>query len=90
MLKDILNVVLFAGVLLGTPAANAVESQRRSMSYGQCLEMLRQTSSKLGTAPVNIVETPNVRIVRFCTADGSVLVTCAQGEAVITISEKRC
>jgi len=47
--------------------------------------------SQYGVAPINVVETSDVRIVRFLTSDGSVLISCSRPDRkmVVTISLKR-
>jgi hypothetical protein len=61
------------------------------MPFEACLQLIRNSASDLGVAPVNIVETSDVRIVRFPAADGSVLITCSRPDqkAVITRSSRR-
>jgi hypothetical protein len=42
--------------------------------------------------PLNIVETEDVRMVQFCTVDGSVLITCSRrdGRRAILVSPQGC
>jgi hypothetical protein len=47
------------------------------MSFETCLATISSVATELGVAPTNIVETSIMRIVRFNTVDGSVLVTCS-------------
>jgi hypothetical protein len=54
-----------------------VESTSRSMSFPACLELIRATATDLAVAPINLVETDILRMVRFNTTDGSVLVSCS-------------
>lgn len=58
----------------------------QQLSFEGCLELIRRTSQELGVAPLNIVETTDMRVVKYITIDGSVLVTCdrATGKALIT------
>ena len=76
--------------LLATPAAAQVKTETTPMSFEACLATIRAVSSDLGVAPVNIVETRDVRMVRFPTSNGSVLVTCSRpdGKMAITHSPK--
>jgi hypothetical protein len=61
------------------------------MSFEACLATIRQTAQSLGVASANIVETNAMRMVRFSTTDGSVLVTCSRPDRkmVLTKSDKR-
>lgn len=63
------------------------ESQTRSMSFDDCLKTIRNVSSQLGVAPVNVVETDILRIVRFPTSDGSVLVTCSRPDRKMVLTK---
>ena len=57
------------------------------MRFEACLASIRDLATQLAIAPINIVETDEIRMVRFCTTDGSVLVTCSmpdQKRAVTT------
>jgi hypothetical protein len=77
-------------VLLAADAdAGPVESSSKTMSFDACLETIRSVASDLGVAPINIVETNDMRMVRFPTSDGSVLVTCSRPDRkmVMTISK---
>lgn len=68
----------------------AQESTSKSMSFEECLQTIQRTASQLGVAPINIVETTEMRMVRFPTRDGSVLVTCSRPDRkmVMTVSKK--
>jgi hypothetical protein len=63
-----------------------VESTSKAMSFEACLAAIRQVSGDLGIAPINIVETEILRMVRFPTADGSVLVTCSRPDSKLVIT----
>lgn len=67
----------------------AQTSTSKSMSFEDCLKTIRVTASNLGVAPINVVETNDMRMVRFKTSDGSVLVTCSRpdNKMVMTISK---
>ena len=63
---------------------------KQSVSFEACLETIRQVSTSLGVAPVNIVETSILRVVRFNTDDGSgksILVTCSKPDQKMLINE---
>lgn len=57
------------------PRSTSVE-----MSFEDCIRTIQSTASQLGAAPRNIVETTDMRMVRFITNDGSVLVTCSRAD----------
>jgi len=56
-----------------------------AMSFDSCNGHIRTTAGKLGIAPVNIVETNSMRIVRFPATDGSVLVTCSAEDGTMAV-----
>ena len=70
--------------------AFAQQSTSKAMSFEDCLKVIRDTATSLGVAPINIAETSELRMVRFPTADGSVLVTCSKPDRkmVMTVSKK--
>ena len=61
-----------------TTGPTGVTSEGQRMQFEACLENIRRVSSQLGVAPINITETGILRIVRFPTDDGAVLVTCSR------------
>ncbi len=66
-------------VSLSTPAsAKVLEEKTINMSFDSCLKLIRSQSSELTIAPVNIVETNILRVVRFVLSDGSVLISCSK------------
>ena len=64
------------------------QSTSTSMAFDDCIRTIQRTSTQLGVAGQNIVETTDVRMVRFKTSDGSVLVTCSRADRkmVTTVS----
>jgi len=66
-----------------------VESTSQSMSFQECLQVIQRTSSQLGVAPINIVETSIMRMVRFPTNDGSVLVTCSGPDRKMVLTHSK-
>ena len=79
------------GVVAGVSSAAAqTTTQTRSMSFEACLSAIRSTSSEVGAAPVNIVETNDTRIVRWTTADGSVVMACSRADSkmVVTVTKR--
>ncbi len=84
-----LAVAFFAA---SAPLQADVETvETREMSFDACLRTIRKVASQMGIAPINIVETNILRMVRFPTVDGSVLVTCSEADRkmVITKSDKK-
>ena len=61
------------------------------MPFEQCLAEIARIATKFGMAPTNIVETTALRMVRFPTSDGSVLVTCSRDDSkmVLTKSDRK-
>jgi len=87
MKNNFLATVLATAFAFVNPL-HAQNSKSESMSFGNCLQLIRNVSAELATAPENIVETNDLRMVRFNTSDGSVLVTCSRpdNKMVLTIS----
>lgn len=73
------------GAIAGQPSTSSTQ-----MGFADCLQSIRRAAEELGVAPVNIVETDSVRIVRFNTTDGSVLITCSRDDAkmLVTVSKR--
>jgi len=68
-------------------SSSGMETCSKELAFADCLGVIQQTAEEFGVAPVNIVETSSVRMVRFPTDDGSVLVTCTlEGQMAITRS----
>ncbi|GEM_PF-2740340 len=62
----------------------------KTMSFESCLQFIRGTAVKLNTAPTNIVETNDLRIVRFNTNDGSgvsFLLTCSRLDEKLLVNQ---
>lgn len=72
-------------------SSTGMPTMTKRMSFQECLQTVRSMATDLGVAPTNIVETSELRIVRFNTTDGSVLVTCsaADGKLVAVQSPHR-
>lgn len=76
-----------ASALIISAPALALETETTPMSFEACLATIRQVSSQLGAVPINIVETDILRVVRFVTSDGSVLVTCSQPDQKMIVTK---
>ena len=90
-----MKALIFAlTIAIAAPAiVSAAESTSESMAFESCLELIRRTSTQIGVSPTNIVETNDLRMVRWETNGGScqsVLVTCSRQDQkmVMTISQE--
>lgn len=59
-------------------SSNGMPTVTKTMDFQVCLQTIQSMATDLAVAPINIVETTALRIVRFNTSDGSVLVTCSR------------
>jgi hypothetical protein len=73
----------------GHSAFAGVESTSEAMDFDTCIKTIQMVSAKLGIAPTNIVETPQLRMVKFYTSDGSVLISCSKPDRkrVVTVTK---
>ena len=64
----------------------------KSMTFNECLRQIRAVSQQLAVAPVNIVETSDLRMVRFPTPDdpkySGVLITCSRPDEKMVIAKQ--
>ncbi len=81
------KTLLVGLAMLVSGSAYAAESQSMTMEFEQCLEVIRRTSTDLGVAPINIAETNIMRIVRYVTEDGSVLITCSKPDRKMVVTK---
>lgn len=68
-------------------------SERRPMPFEACVRLLTQTVLSVGGVNTRVVlTTPEARMLRVCTNDGSVLLTCSRDDALLvtTASSTRC
>jgi hypothetical protein len=86
-MAKLVKILVAAALMLPVAAEAEVTSQSRSMTFDQCLAVIAQTATELGVAPINIAETTQMRIVRFPTADGSVLVTCSAPDQKMVVTK---
>lgn len=85
-----MRTVLAIGLLLTSGShCLALETQTQSMSFEDCLATIRRVSGQFATAPINIVETDILRVVRFPTTDGSVLVSCSRPDRKLIVTKSR-
>jgi len=78
MWKRHLALGLAGVVFSAAPGWGQGRSETRTMDFDACLATIRGMASRFAQAPVNLVETGDLRIVRFIADDGSVLVTCSR------------
>ncbi len=83
------TLLMVLGLTAAATAQAWAQTETRSMSFDACLQAIRGAASDLGVAPINIVETNDLRVVRFPTRDGSVLISCSRpdGKMVVTKSK---
>ena len=68
--------------------SEVIETER--MSFERCTEVIQRMAEQIGLAPINLVETSVLRMVRFPTNDGSgesILVTCSKPDRKLVISK---
>jgi hypothetical protein len=82
MKRFILLAALFAGVA-------QAQTDTVKIPFDACISRIREMGSRFGVTPINIVETRELRVVRFITSDGSVLVSCSRPDQnmVVKISK---
>ena len=88
-MQNVVRTLLLATVVALSalaPARAATETQTQYIGFDQCLRVIRDIAARLGMAPINIVETNVLRMVRFVTSDGSVLVTCSRPDRKMVIT----
>jgi len=68
-------------------SSSGIQTCSARVGFDQCLDIIRRTADELGVAPINIVETTEMRMVRFPASDGSVILTCSpDGQMGVTRS----
>lgn len=75
------------------PPKKAVESNRQSMPFDACVKLMVQTVVDVGGSNTRVtMARPDIRMLRICTNDGSVLMTCSREDnlMVTTKSPHRC
>ena len=68
-------------------SAQELKSVSQPMTLETCLELIRRTTLEGGAIPKTIMDTEDIRMVRFITADGSVLVTCSRPDQKVLITQ---
>lgn len=59
----------------------ALPSEKRAMPFQACVSLMTRTVLDLGGRTRVIVSAPDLRSIRICTNDGSVLMTCSRPDA---------
>jgi hypothetical protein len=85
-MKNYVRFLLAGFLILHPMTAYSQESQTRNMSFAECLATIRNVSAQLGVAPIIIVDTSILRMVRFPTITGSVLVTCSRPDRTMVLT----
>ena len=62
---------------LPLPTDRGLVSRSRSMSFQNCLTLIDRTAAELGVTPVEIASTSSVKMVKWFTVNGDVLITCS-------------
>lgn len=78
--------LVMASLMLLPTRGFAVESTSKTMSFEACIATIQRVAGDLGVVPINIVETGILRMVRFPTDDGSVLITCSKPDRKLVIT----
>jgi hypothetical protein len=81
-----LKALTAIAIMLLPGAAWAIETQTREISFSGCLAVIAQVSGQYDAPPVNVVETSDLRIVKWFLSDGNVMVACSRpdGKMVVT------
>lgn len=83
-----LVLAVLANPLLPIPThAEECESEAVTLPFEQCLAMIQKVAEDLGAAPIKIVETSVLRMVRFPIVDGSALVTYGKPDKKMVLTK---
>jgi hypothetical protein len=66
------------------PRAGGV-SDARDLPFEDCLLLIQDVGQSLGVEATSVVETSDMRLVRFSVFDGSLLVTCSRPDSKIVM-----
>jgi hypothetical protein len=59
------------------------------IGFEECLAVISDTANKVGSAPINLIETATTRMVQFSVADGVVIVTCTREDGKMRFTEPK-
>ncbi len=86
-----LGVVALIAVLAGVSApraANAVtRSQTATLPFEQCVGNIESLTIQFGIMPIKVLDLPDIKIARFITPDGFVLVTCSKADQQMSVTQ---
>lgn len=82
--------VMMAAVILGLVggaalARSGVPDDARDLPFEDCLVLIHDVGRSLGIEATPIVDTRDLRLVRFSVSDGSLLVTCSRPDSKIVM-----
>jgi len=73
--------------LFCTPVQAQVKTQTVEMGFYDCKNRIIFMKAKFGIAPEIIADTSDVKMVRFPTSDGSVIVTCSRPDEKMAVTQ---
>ncbi len=88
-MRALIALAMLAVLSMPSVAGTKVLATKK-MNFDACIATIQEVATQLGTAPLNIVETAILRVVRFNTNDGSgksILVTCSKPDEKMVINE---
>ena len=62
---------------------SSAAADARDLPFEECLLLIRDVGQSLGIEGTSVVETSDMRLVRFTVSDGSLLVTCSRPDSRI-------
>jgi hypothetical protein len=81
-------LALLGGVGAG-PADKGAETRQASMSFEDCVSLVDDVSEELGVAPVSILRTSDMWVMRVDAVDGSLLLSCSRPANRLTLTRQR-
>ena len=76
---------VFLGLVGGTAFARSGVPDARDLPFEDCLVLIHDVGRSLGIEATPIVDTRDLRLVRFSVSDGSLLVTCSRPDSKIVM-----
>lgn len=64
---------------------SSAAADARDLPFEECLLLIRDVGQSLGIEGTSVVETSDMRLVRFAVSDGSLLVTCSRPDSKIVM-----
>jgi hypothetical protein len=76
-MRSLLLLAALGLVAVGSSArAEPANGRIASMPFSECLSIIAEVAQEMDAAPVDLVDTSDIRTVRFDADDGTVTVTC--------------